>query len=197
VRLVVVRHAEPRPASTLAEDGLTERGRAQALALGAPLRALGADRLLVSPTPRATETATLAGLPFEVNAAFEKFRCGGGEVGERRAVEVPLWAPHHRATPDGESLGEFHERVASGFLELIEGSPDGTAVVIAHGGIIQVAARLAWGLGPSDPWLADIATPPASITEFTFRPHPSGQREARLVRLGDCSHLAALDAVEG
>ena len=189
MRLIVVRHAEPRPASTLAEDGLTDRGRAQALALGAPLRALGPTRIIASPTPRATETATLTGLPFEVSAAFEKFRYGGGEVGERRAATVPLWDAEHRATPDGESLGEFHERVATGFLELIEGDPDGTAVVIAHGGIIQVAARLAWSLGPSDPWLADIATPPASITEFTFKPHPSGQREARLVRLGDCSHL--------
>ena len=188
MRLVLVRHAEPRPATTLAEDGLTERGRAQAAALGAPLRALGPSRVIASPTPRAIETATLAGLPFEVHPAFEKFRYGGGEVGERGAVEVPLIQPDDRAAPDGERLAEFHERVAAGYLELIAGNPDGTVVVIAHGGVGLVALRLAWGLGPRDPWLTDAVIPQASLTEITFE---DGGKN-RIVRLGDVRHLVDL-----
>src|SRR5690606_35786868 len=146
VRLIVVRHAQPRPVTTLAEDGLTDGGRAQAVALGLALATPAPSRVVVSPTPRATETAERAGLPFEVDAAFEKFNYGGGEVRERHQAGSPLWRPGHRASPDGESLQEFHERAAAGFRGLIEGARgDETVVVIAHGGIIQVALRYAWG----------------------------------------------------
>jgi probable phosphoglycerate mutase len=189
MRLILVRHAEPRPATTLAEDGLTDRGRAQALALAPALTELRAARVIASPTPRATETATLAGLPFEVRPEFEKFRYGNGEVGERRSVDVPLIDPDDRAAPDGETLAEFHERVASGYLELIEGDPDSTAIVIAHGGVGLVALRLAWHLGPRDPWLTDAVIPLASLTEITFE---DAGRLTKIVRLGDVRHLSGL-----
>jgi len=196
VRLLLVRHAEPRGAKTLAEDGLTDRGRAQAAALGIALLALAPSRVIASPTPRATETAACAGLPFEVDPAFEKFNYGGGEVRERHEASGPLWRPEDRAALDGESLGEFHERVARGLDSLIDHSADGdTVVVIAHGGIIQVGMRYAWGLGASDPWLTEPATPLASITEIEFgRPPPEATRPAvRIVRLGDSAHLAAVE----
>ena len=191
MRLIVVRHAQPRPATTLAEDGLTDRGRAQAVALGLALATLAPSRVVVSPTPRATETAERAGLPFEVDAAFEKFNYGGGEVRERHQASSPLWRPGHRASPDGESLRQFHERVAAGFRGLIEGARgDEAIVVIAHGGIIQVALRYAWGLSADAPWLAEPVTPVASITEIAFAPPlEDDQRLATIVRLGDCAHL--------
>ncbi len=194
MRLLLVRHAEPRGARTLAEDGLTDRGREQAAALGAALRALEPSRVIASPTPRATETAECAGLPFEVDPAFEKFNYGGGEVRERHEAGGPLWRPEHRASPDGESLREFHERVAHGLIALIEGSvQDETVVVIAHGGIVQVGMRHAWGLGADDPWLTEPVTPLASITEIVFGPPPpeATRPTVTIVRLGDCAHLRA------
>jgi broad specificity phosphatase PhoE len=134
-QLILVRHGEPRAARATADDGLTDLGRRQAIALGPPLRSLAPDVVLVSPTPRAIETAELAGVRFRLDDAFEKFRYGAGEVRER-GDGPDMWRPSDRFAADGESLGEFHERVAAGLANLLAGSPK-TAVVIAHGGIIS------------------------------------------------------------
>lgn len=189
-RLILVRHGEPREARATADDGLTEHGRRQAVALGPPLRSLAPDVVIVSPTHRAIETAELAGIPFRLDAAFETFRYGAGEVRER-GDGPELWRPDDRYAVDGESLGEFHERVATGLANLLAGSPQ-SAVVIAHGGIINVVLRIAWGLDSAAPWLADATAPLASITEVIFRRYANGTPANQLVRFGDVSHLVGI-----
>jgi probable phosphoglycerate mutase len=190
MRLVLIRHGEARRGEPGSEDGLTERGRAQAAVLAAPLRALAPSRVLASPTPRATETATVAGLVFEVAEVFEKFHYGDGEVQERRDAEAPLWRPEDRASPSGESLREFHERVARGLDALAATSAGATVVLVAHGGVVLMALRWAMGLSKDAVWVGDITVPNASITEMTWTRGTSETPAMTVVsRVGDTRHL--------
>jgi len=191
MRLLVVRHGEARTWASRDEvDGLTERGREQARLLRGALANAGVTRVVASPTPRAVQTAELAGWDFEVEPAFEKFNYGDGEVQERRDGEGPLWLPEQRMAPSGESLAEFHARVAEGLGRLRAGSASGVVVLVAHGGVIQVALREAMGLGAETPWLADVSLGNASITEIEWAA-AEGERPAlaTIVRVGDVSYL--------
>lgn len=191
MRLLMVRHGEARKWASRDEvDGLTERGREQSRLLRGALDGVGATWVVTSPTPRAVETAELAGWEFEVDLAFEKFNYGEGEVQERRDGDGPLWLPEQRMAPSGESLAEFHARVAEGIGRLRVQSVRGVVVLVAHGGVIQVALREAMGLGPETPWLADVSLENASITEIEWAA-AEGKRPvlAPIVRVGDVSYL--------
>lgn len=75
----LLRHAEAAEGSPDADRPLTERGREQARAAGAALRAIGVelDACLTSPRVRAVETATLVSEPLGVDVQLEPQLSGG------------------------------------------------------------------------------------------------------------------------
>jgi len=75
----LLRHAEAADGSPDSDRPLTDKGREQARAAGAALRALGVelDACLSSPRVRAVETATLACEPLGVDVRIEDGLNGG------------------------------------------------------------------------------------------------------------------------
>ena len=105
----------------------------------------------------------------------------------------PLWQPHHRASPDGETLADFNRRVV-GFCEAVLAGPTGSEiVVVAHGGIINEALRWAVGLTESQPWQHHFELPNGSITQLAIWPNgrsaTHAPRYCTLLRIGDTGHL--------
>jgi 2,3-bisphosphoglycerate-dependent phosphoglycerate mutase len=133
MQFVFVRHAQPewfRDGAAIDDPGLTELGWAQARHLGRRFRHDTADLLLVSPLPRARETAEpiaealglepvvldwlaelqsppWAGAPIDfVQATFEQHR--------DKPLEA-IW----EGLEGGESFHRFHDRVTSGLVDLL------------------------------------------------------------------------------
>ena len=77
--LWLLRHGDAEDGSPDSERPLTEKGRGQAAAVGAALRALGVelDACLTSPRVRAVETAKLACEPLGVDPELEPKLSGG------------------------------------------------------------------------------------------------------------------------
>jgi phosphohistidine phosphatase len=77
--LWLLRHGDAADGSPDAERPLTDKGRRQAQAVGAALKALGIelDACLTSPKVRAVETATLACEPLGVEPELEPKLAGG------------------------------------------------------------------------------------------------------------------------
>lgn len=212
-RIVLVRHGQ---ASWHAEDYdvLTDTGHAQALAVGAELRARGIrPELALSGTLR-RQRDTLSGMV-----------AGAGEtwVGVRQGVDarwdeldgddiIAVNAPEHstmtgalRDAPAAfdelfrfamgrwirgegeyrESCAQFTARVQEAAADLAERlGPDGTAVVATSGGVCNALTSIALGGGP-DTWRRLFGTfRNTSITQLGV-----GPRGLRLISLGEVSHL--------
>jgi probable phosphoglycerate mutase len=188
--VLLVRHAEDRAAAgaRFGDEGLSERGREQARALGAALAAVPLAQALCSPLLRARETAELAlagrGLPLRVEACLAEGSVGalaGLPVDEARArypqyfrlgrSVVARLAASGRTAPGGETREEFLERVdRAGRLvsEALERDA-GAVVVFSHGGLLN---HLLQNL---------IGVPPRDVISFRF-PHCA---VAKLVRHGE------------
>lgn len=174
--LVLVRHGETeanaqRRLLGRAESPLTERGRAQAHALGGLLGPVA--RLVSSPLGRARETAAALGLPVpvEVDERWVEVDYGEYDGEPLGAVPAEVWQawradPGFRP-PGGETLVEMGARVRAACGELFaadgEGARrDGDVVVVSH--VSPIKAAVAWALGTDDSlaWRLQLAT--ASIT---------------------------------
>ncbi len=174
--LVLVRHGETEAnAARLllgrAESPLTERGLAQARALG---RLLGpVARLVSSPLRRALDTAAALGLelPVEVDDRWVEVDYGEYDGEPLGAVPAEVWRqwradPGFRP-PGGETLEEMGVRVRTACEELFATSGSGAradadVVVVSH--VSPIKAAVAWALGADDSlaWRLYLAT--ASIT---------------------------------
>jgi broad specificity phosphatase PhoE len=123
--------------------GLTERGRAQARALGRALADVDLDLCVTSAFPRVRETADLAldgrHVPRLVVPELNDFRCG--EFEGKPFAEYRVWAeaasPEERV-PGGESRAEVAARYARAF-RLLLARPEVTLLVVAHGLPIRYA----------------------------------------------------------
>jgi len=58
----------------------------------------------------------------------------------------------NNAPPGGETLGQLVERIRAVYLEILAAHPDGTALVVGHGGALQTLICLALGLPPERFW---------------------------------------------
>jgi len=142
---------------------LTERGRAQARALGAGLAGdHEVDRLLASDLRRTRETATLASeAGIGCDPTFDR-RWRERDVGVCQGLlreDVLADEPTARvadsvtavadAPESGESLAEHTERVVAAFEDLLgDLGDDETAVVVTHGGSLRLAVGHVEGLDP-------------------------------------------------
>jgi probable phosphoglycerate mutase len=168
--VLLVRHAEPAVAAAAERSfddgtGLSERGQAQARALGLALARSPLRCCLVSPLERARETARLAlagrEVPVEINADFAEGALGalqglGREEALRRFPEdlrfghtvVARIAATGRTAPDGESREQFLSRArrASSRVQRELSAHGGPALVISHGGLLNYLIQLLLGL---------------------------------------------------
>ena len=138
---------------------LNETGEAQSRAAAARLSAQRFDALYSSDLARTAQTAAAAAALLSlavVHTPLLRERYFGGFQGlthdEAKNRYPHDYARFHARDPDhplpgdGESLRAFSARVEGAFLSLADQHPDQTVLVVTHGGVLDIAHRLASGL---------------------------------------------------
>jgi len=157
------------------DSPLTERGRAQAAALAPALGRTG--RLVVSPLPRARETAEVLGLglPVEVDERWIEVDYGDYEGRALSAVSSSTWERWRSDVedpwPNGESLADVGGRVRQACEELFARDGEGAraeehVIVVSHVSPIKAAVCWALGTGVGTVWRLYLAT--ASVTRIAW-----------------------------
>jgi probable phosphoglycerate mutase len=180
--LLLVRHGE----STGNAEGLlagridlplTERGLAQARAVGATLT--GVARVVASPLARtrATAEALGLGLPIEVDERWVEVDYGRFDGQPLSSVPPEVWRawrgdPDFRP-PGGETLAEVGTRVSAACEELfaVDGDGargDGHVVVVSHVSPIKAATCWSLGLPAAGTWRLHLST--GSVTRIGHGP---------------------------
>lgn len=175
--LVLVRHGEAtgNAAGLLlgrTDAPLTEKGMAQALALGPKLGPV--TRLVSSPLRRARDTAAALGLdlPVEVDDRWIEIDYGEHEGVPLGEVPAEAWQrrrrdPNYRPE-GGESLRDVAGRVQLALDELMAApgsgarAEEGDVVVVSHVSPIKAAVAWALGMGEEAAWRLHLST--GSIT---------------------------------
>lgn len=185
--------------------GLSELGQQQASRLHDRFAAGGETAVSLayaSTLPRAIETAeivlpALDGVELRIEEDLEELRPGssdGMRFTDIHATYAPLPGdedPFRPFAPGAESRGAFHHRVGSMVHELIRRHPGECLALFCHGGVVDVAMRLALGSGLRIGF--DLWTYNTSITELQLTPPHEGRPPRwRIVRYNDAAHLAGL-----
>jgi len=174
---------------------LSEVGQEQARAVGAYLEDEALAGIFVTSLRRTHQTAAplaeAAGLAPAVVAELSEVRLGDWEGGEyriraangdpivRRVFENERWD----FIPGAESPESLTERVRRGILQVVEtAGPDAVAAVVAHGGVIGEACRIATGSRP----FAFVHSDNGSISRLIVR--PSGKWQLR--SFNETAHLS-------
>ena len=158
--LYLVRHGESEANAAKRYAGqtdspLTERGREQARAVAAALRAVHFDRVVSSDLSRARDTAEIIasehGLRVEVFPELREIHVGEAAG---RAIEDAKqrfdWGPgRFTQWPGGESLEEVRDRVVSALERIVAASPGKTICVVGHGGVTRILVSHVMGLLPA------------------------------------------------
>jgi alpha-ribazole phosphatase/probable phosphoglycerate mutase len=180
---------------------LSERGRAQAHALGRALRGHPVTAAYVSPMRRAVETAEIAladaGIPY---TPIEELRelslgqwegCTVDEIRQQDGDPYAAWlhAPLDCPPPGAEPLPDVRDRVLAAVERIAAAHgrhstamggqvQDGDALLIAHGGVISVYACHLLGCSFNQLWRLRVDNCSLTIV------HPP-----RIVTLNDTRHL--------
>jgi broad specificity phosphatase PhoE len=200
VRLLLARHGQTawnasRRFQGSTDVGLSERGRAQAVALGRRLSGRRLAAVYVSPLRRARETAAIVceegGSVLPLVAVDELRELSLGEWEGRTVEEIKgqegdpylawLRAPHDCLPPGGEPLDGVATRVRTALDRIAAAhAEEDEVLVVAHGGVISVYACAL--LGSSFNFLWRLRVDNCSLTVG---------KPPRLVSVNDTSHLAA------
>lgn len=203
-RLVLVRHGESvatvarRLAGRRTCAGLTDLGRRQAAALRDRIAdGPAVDVLVSSDFRRAVETAEILQPALAANLTIDPDvgehdpgpQCDG--MGFDEFVErfgVPDWEgnPYLVGFPGGETLAQFHLRVAQALYRLVDEHAGATLLVVCHGGVIDVAMRAFLRAPMTGDF--ELHTLNTSLTEA----QRTERGRWRLIRYNDTAHLAGL-----
>jgi phosphoserine phosphatase len=195
VKLLIARHGQTawnadRRFQGHTDVSLSERGRAQAHALGRALRGRRVSAAYVSPMRRAVETAEIAladaGIPFTPIEELRELSLGaweGATVDEIRRLDGDPYAAWLRAPldyppPGAEPLPDVRDRVLAAVDRIAAVHDEGEALLIAHGGVISVYACHILGCSFNQLWRLRVDNCSLTIV------HPP-----RLVSLNDTRHL--------
>ena len=139
-----------------ADRPLTERGRAQALALAEHLAATPLDAVYASDLRRARETASAVarrqGLDVRIVAELREVDVGSWSGLTREEAEARFpegfrrWADGRPGWDDGETYEEMSHRVLETVRRIAASHPDGPVLVVAHGGPIRAIHAAALGI---------------------------------------------------
>jgi probable phosphoglycerate mutase len=175
---------------------LTDRGLAQAEAVGRVAAGLGLAAVYVSPKRRARQTAepVLRASKLEpiVEDGLREIAYGaweGRKESEIKASDPEAFAawsqdPALVAPPGGESAFAIAARALPCLVRARHEHPTGNVMFVSHKATIRVMVCALLGV-PIGRFRDRVACPTASLTTFEF-----GERGAMLMRLGDVSHLA-------
>jgi 2,3-bisphosphoglycerate-dependent phosphoglycerate mutase len=189
---------------------LNGEGERQAALLAAALAAESIDAVVSSDLARARQTAQAVadtkGLALRQDQRLRE-RCYGGfegllysEIEQRFPREFAAWQARDvdARLPEGRNRAEtfrvFFDRATGAILALAAEAaaavPGGTLALVAHGGVLECAYRLARGLPLETP--RDFKVYNASINRFRY--HPADGR-LELCSWGEVEHLrpAVLD----
>ena len=162
-RIYLMRHAE---AAYIGDDGkramdsrivaLTERGRAEATAMGTLLAPVSFDRAICSGLARTLETAKAVlhprKVPLEIIPALEEI--SGGDAIARAEISPPdfAYAMFRAGNPNarfagGETFAEFAARVIGAFNEVVAAQNWETVLMVCHGGVNRAILTEITGAG--------------------------------------------------
>ena len=172
--LYVVRHARTEANAGGRLQGrldlpLDDVGRQQAAALTRLVPA--PRRLVVSPALRAAETASVFGVPHEVDDRWHEMDYGDLEGVRVADVPAATWA-HWRADPHftpagGETLAAVAARVFAACDDLLDDAAVHDVVVVTHATPVKIAMAWALGADPTVTWRSFVDQ--ASVTRIAVR----------------------------
>lgn len=161
---------------------LTERGIAQARALAKRWQAEGRafDLCIASPLLRARQTAEILcaalAIPLEFDPSWMEINVGvisglHEAQAEQVAPKPSFSTPYTRAGVSGESRWEVYLRAGKGIQNLLD-RPPGRYLIVAHGGILNMALYAMLGIAPQ----ADSQGPRfqfdnTAFATLTYEPH--------------------------
>lgn len=174
MRLILVRHGETtwnaeHRLQGQADAPLSEKGKAQAASLApAFANGLAPDLAVASDLPRTRETARLIGFPdAEPDARWREIDVGtwtAKRIEDIRAGDEAAykgWRAGTYTPEGGESWAAFRARI-EGAIRDVAARCSGTALVVAHGGVIRAACETLVGLAPA----RVVPVGPATATIF-------------------------------
>lgn len=158
-KVFVVRHGatdwnQSKRAQGQADIDINAEGRKQAVRTARELSHEKIDAVYASDLSRAVHTARpiadAHGLDVMTDVRFREIDQGeweGLHTDEIRERWPTMWGPHrHYSTrPGGESPQQVRKRALEGLRDAVERSPDGTIVVVSHGGTIRWVVAEAMG----------------------------------------------------
>jgi probable phosphoglycerate mutase len=154
--IVLVRHAQTEWSVSGRHTGrtdipLTDEGRAVARALAPSLAAWSFELVLVSPSRRARETCSLAGLADRSQTRDELLEWDYGDYEGLTTPEIERlragWSLWRDGCPGGEDVAQVADRADRVIAEL--GAVTGAAAVFSHGHMLRVLGARWAGLDPS------------------------------------------------
>lgn len=174
---------------------LTDRGRAQAEAVGKVAARLDLAAVYVSPKLRARQTAEpiLRECKLEpiVEDGLREIAYGaweGRKESEIKATDPDMYSawsqdPALVSPPGGESAFAIAARALPCLVRARREHPNGNVMFVSHKATVRIMVCALLGV-PLGRFRDRIACPTASLTTFEF-----GERGAMLLRLADVSHL--------
>jgi 2,3-bisphosphoglycerate-dependent phosphoglycerate mutase len=142
--ILLLRHAESRPDHDRPESDwpLSDRGRAQAQQLIAPLVAERPAQLVSSPYLRALDTlapfANASGLPVTIEAALRECTFRKGFAADWPAPIARAWVDRNVAAAGCESADRCQARVVDCVRALAQQCADGPVLICSHGNAIAL-----------------------------------------------------------
>lgn len=189
----IVRHGESeanvaRRFSGRLDVPLTERGRAQAIAVAASLADVRFDRIVATPLARSLDTALEIArrrkMPVDIVADLAEIDVGdmtGATFDEIRGL--PSWREDGFVSwPNGETLEQVLERSLRAVRRLHRETGEGTVLVIGHGGVTRILVSHFLGILPR------LDASPQRNTAVTVI--VSDGETGRVERLFDGAHVA-------
>ena len=203
-QITFVRHAESEGNANglwqgQAEYPLSETGRTQARALAQSLAQQGEsfDQIIASPLSRARDTAQAVAEKFNLPVATSPIwleRDNGewaGSTSENRTPPEPDYLfLHHPVGGSGETEWELYLRGGQAIASLLN-RPPGRYLVASHGGILNMALKVALGIAPfPNHQGARFAFGNTGVCRVTYIP---ARNRWLLMALNDQSHLETTD----
>jgi len=202
-RLLLTRHGQTghnseRRFTGWSDPPLTRRGKAEARALGRRLQEQGIDAVYTSDLRRAVDTATIATADRAGLASTEDPALREANFGEWQGLTFDEARASHPAeaaallarsidfcAPGGETIPQVHARVTALLSRLHESHENGTILVVASGGPLQILVAGLFGIPIEAHWRLGMNNCALTIVNFV-------QGEPILTLLNDRSHLERL-----
>jgi probable phosphoglycerate mutase len=179
--LWLVRHGETEWSASGRHTGrtdipLTEKGEAEAEALGKLLAGHSFARVLTSPMGRAMETCRLAGFGDVAETTDDLREWDYGDYEGRKTVDIrkerPGWTLFDDGVPNGETAAQVGARADRVIATTV--ATGGDVALFAHGHVLRVLTARWLGFAPEDGRRFGLDTATVSVLDH--------EREVRVLR---------------